>query len=75
MLRWVRRGHVVLVDRGGRVPTTFALPCELLDDGHLDLGDERTGWVQESVLITPSEEGTRSSTNSVGELAEDGTPE
>ncbi len=62
-LRRVRRGHVVLVgqdlliDRGFRVPDYVrAYVRELLDDGHLYLGEERVEWCQRPVLATASGE-------------------
>ena len=60
VLSRVRRGRVVLVGRdllighGRRGPDYIrALLRELLDDGHLYLGDERVEWGQRPVLITP----------------------
>ncbi|MDQ3886946.1 MAG: hypothetical protein M3308_08080 [Actinomycetota bacterium] len=60
-LRRVRRGHVVLVghhlliDRERPVPDYLHDSVrELLDDGHLYLGEERTGWAQRPVLATAS---------------------
>lgn len=62
-LRRVRRGHVALaspdlfVDRGHRIPDHIRVHLrELLDDGHLYLGDARTDCCQRPVLATPSGE-------------------
>ncbi len=56
---WVRRGHVVLVgqglliDHGRRVPDYIREPLhDLLNDGHLYLGEERVVWSQWPVLAT-----------------------
>ncbi len=58
---WVRRGHVVLVgqglliDHGRRVPDYIREPLDdLLNDGHLYLGEERVVWSQWPVLATES---------------------
>ena len=52
-LRRVRRGHVVLagngllIDHGRRVPDYIREHLhDLLNDGHLYLGEERAGWAQ-----------------------------
>ncbi|MDQ3151210.1 MAG: hypothetical protein M3R63_05605 [Actinomycetota bacterium] len=62
-LRRVHRGHVVLVghdlliDHGRPVPDYLRAPVhELLDDGHLYLGEERPEWRQRPVLATVSGE-------------------
>jgi hypothetical protein len=60
-LRRVRRGHVVLagngllIDHGRRVPDYIREHLhDLLNDGHLYLGEERAGWAQWPVLATES---------------------
>ncbi|MGH4020653.1 MAG: hypothetical protein ACRDT0_15770 [Pseudonocardiaceae bacterium] len=62
-LRRVHRGHVVLaghdllIDHERPVPDYIrAFLRELLDDGHLYLGEERAGWCQRPVLATASGE-------------------
>lgn len=62
-LRRIRRGHVVLVgivlviDHGRRTSDYIHDAVhELLDDGYLQLGEERADCGQRPVLITPSGE-------------------
>ena len=52
-LRRVRRGHVVLLGQGLLIDHGWPVPDyirehlhDLLNDGHLYLGDERVGWGQ-----------------------------
>ncbi len=62
-LRRVRCGHVglvghdLLIDRECRFPDYLRESVrELLDDGHLYLGEERAEWRRRSVLVTASGE-------------------
>ncbi len=62
-LRRIRRGHVVLVghdlviDHGRRTSDYIHNAVrELLDDGHLWLGEERAEWGQRPVMVTSSGE-------------------